>query len=87
MDCFDYLQLHKDFSQLTWNLPVRKANEIGAGEGHASAFPGKSPPWWQPQLPPVGGSAGPRGRGGLLALGTCWTRKKVQPTPPSSRAG
>lgn len=83
MDCFDYLQSHKDFSQLTWVPPVWKANENRSRRGPCVRFPGEEPTLVAATLPPVemvgkktsarGGSAGPREsseeRGTLPSLG------------------
>lgn len=71
----------------------------GAEEGHASAFPRKSPPWWQPPLRPVemDQEEDKRARGRLSrpqryqrregrsspALDTCRAREQAQPTPLS----
>lgn len=54
-DCFDYLQSHKDFSQLTWMPPVKEADENRNRRGPCLSFPREEPSLQAATAPSCGG--------------------------------
>lgn len=72
MDCFDYLQSHKDFSQLTWVPPVRKANENRSRRGPCVRFPREEPTLVAATAPSCGDGQEEDERQGRL----CWPQRE-----------